>query len=106
MSKNNSKSSYTFEHESLQDKSNLIQYLAVISEGFNQGEIHLANEEEEINLQPQGLARLKIKAKHAKNHQEIRLTIAWTTELDELAEPSKLIIQPHSKKSKKKKPNH
>ncbi|UQB42614.1 amphi-Trp domain-containing protein [Thiomicrospira microaerophila] len=74
------KTIHTFEHESLQDKEAIINYLAVVSDGFAKGHIQLSNEDEEVTLTPQGLARLKIKAKQAKNHQEIRITIAWTAE--------------------------
>jgi amphi-Trp domain-containing protein len=74
------KTTHTFEHESLQDKIAIINYLAVISEGFAKGHLQLTNEEDDVTLTPQGLARLKIKAKQAKNHQEIRITLAWTAE--------------------------
>lgn len=98
------KTTHTFEHESLQDKEAVIHYLNVISEGFASGHIHLANEEDDVTLEPKGLSRLKIKAKQAKNHQEIRITLAWTAEQDgETDEEDRLQIVSKKPKKKKKK---
>jgi len=99
------KNTHTFEHESLQDKEAVLHYLRTIMEGFEQGRIHLANEEDDVLLTPSGLARLKIKAKQAKSHQEIRLTLAWNADLSlgEDLEPSLHIEAGLHKKTKKKK---
>jgi amphi-Trp domain-containing protein len=100
------KNTHTFEHESLQDKESVMNYLKVISEGFDSGLIHLANEEDEVTLSPKGLSRLKIKAKQAKNHQEIRITLAWTadtqTDIDE-DDSLQIASKKPKKKAKKKK---
>lgn len=97
------KTIHTFEHESLQDKDSIINYLAVLAEGFSKGQLHLTNEEDNVTLTPQGLARLRIKAKQAKNHQEIRITLAWTAEQsgETKNEPSLDIKAGRKKKQKK-----
>jgi len=97
------KTIHTFEHESLQDKDAIINYLAVLADGFSKGQLHLTNEEDDVTLTPQGLARLKIKAKQAKNHQEIRITLAWTAEQsgETEREPTLKIKAGNKKKIKK-----
>ncbi|MDY0136994.1 MAG: amphi-Trp domain-containing protein [Thiomicrospira sp.] len=98
------KNTHTFEHESLQDKEAILHYLRTLMDGFDKGEIHLANEDDDVLLTPQGLARLKIKAKQAKSHQEIRLTLAWNADLslNDEREPTLHIASAQSKKPKKK----
>ncbi|WFE67845.1 amphi-Trp domain-containing protein [Thiomicrospira sp. R3] len=99
------KTIHTFEHESLQDKDAIINYLAVVSEGFAKGQLQLTNEEDNVTLTPQGLARLKIKAKQAKNHQEIRITLAWSAEQagETEAEPRLKMKAGKAKQKKQKK---
>ncbi|MBE0494707.1 MAG: amphi-Trp domain-containing protein [Thiomicrospira sp.] len=80
------KNTTSFKHESLLDKASVLSYLDLICQGIEKGQIHLANEEDDVTLQTNGLSRLKIKAKQAKSHQEIRITLAWLGENEQKAE--------------------
>lgn len=77
------KNTSSFKHESLQDKASILAYLNLICQGIEKGQIHLANEEDDVTLNTNGLSRLKIKAKQAKSHQEIRITLAWLGDTDQ-----------------------
>jgi amphi-Trp domain-containing protein len=66
-----------FEHQSLQSLDAVLDYLDTIRDGFKQGHLQLSQEDDKVTLTPKGLTRVKIKAKQAKQHQEIRITLAW-----------------------------
>ncbi len=100
-----------FEHQSLQGLDAVLDYLDTIRDGFKQGHLKLSQDDEEVTLTPKGLTRVKIKAKQAKQHQEIRITLAWipdeTTgeqdQADALLLSSKVGSKSkHAKKTKKK----
>ena len=102
------KNTTSFKHESLLDKASVLSYLDLICQGIEKGQIHLANEEDDVTLQTNGLSRIKIKAKQAKSHQEIRITLAWSCQGDQKLEikpisedPNKLTRVTKSKKAKK-----
>ncbi|HEY9017846.1 amphi-Trp domain-containing protein [Thiomicrospira sp.] len=97
------KNTSSFKHESLQDKVSVLAYLNLIAQGIEKGQIHLANEDEDVTLNTNGLSRLKIKAKQAKSHQEIRITLAWSGESDpQTNQPPKSEVSTKSAKPLKK----
>lgn len=82
-----SKNTTSFKHESLQDQASALAYLNLICQGIEKGQIHLANEEDDVTLTTKGLSRLKVKAKQAKSHQELRITLAWSGDLEQTTTP-------------------
>lgn len=104
--------SNVFEHQSLQSLAAVLDYLDTIRDGFKQGHLKLSQEDDEVTLTPKGLTRVKIKAKQAKQHQEIRITLAWipdeTTGEHDQADALLLSSKAGSKakKSKKTKKKH
>jgi amphi-Trp domain-containing protein len=86
-----------FEYESLQDKASVIAYLKALTEGLEQGEIQLADEEEKLALHPQNLMQLRIKGKQSHDSEELRIKLTWSSE-----QPSKIRQRPLSIKSRKK----
>lgn len=102
------KNTSSFKHESIQDKTSVLSYLNLICQGIEKGQIHLTNEEDDVTLKPKGLSRLKIKAKQAKSHQELRITLAWSGDIDQKTEvetalevTSKPVNPTKAKKTKK-----
>lgn len=93
------KNTHSFKHESLQDKASVVSYLNLIAQGIEKGQIHLANEDEDVTLNTLGLSRLKIKAKQAKSHQEIRITLAWSGD-SELKNPHTPTLEVSAKSAK------
>lgn len=85
------KNTSSFKHESLQDKTSVLAYLNLIYQGIEKGQIHLANEEDDVTLNTNSLSRLKIKAKQAKSHQELRITLAWLGDNAQKAETKSLL---------------
>lgn len=92
------KQSKHFEHESLQDKENLIGYLKALTEGLEKGEIVFADEEETLVVRPNQLGRFKIRAHCNKKSQDIRLKISWAADEPEDAENQPLFIKPKKAK--------
>lgn len=99
------KNTSSFKHESLQDKASVLAYLNLISQGIEKGQIHLANEEDDVTLNTKGLSRLKIKAKQAKSHQELRITLAWSGDPESKndAKPTQEVTSQSAKSNKKAK---
>jgi len=89
----------TFEHESIQDKDSIINYLNAISEGFKKGRIQFSDEEDEMTLTPETMANLRIRAIQSKKSQELRIKISWSSDQDEDIDDTPLFID--AKKPKK-----
>lgn len=107
MSKENDKKATSgpqvFEHQSLQSLDAVLDYLDTIRDGFQQGQLTLSQEDGEVTLTPKGLTRVKIKAKQAKQHQEIRISLAWVPKdsSDDKDKPSALALSTKSSKKHK-----
>ncbi len=93
------KKSDTFEHESLQDKDSIINYLKAISDGFKKGRIQFSDEEDELTLTPETMANLRIRAQQSKKSQELRIKISWSSDQEVDVDDIPLFID--AKKSKK-----
>lgn len=96
------KNTSSFKHESLQDQASVVAYLNLICQGIEKGQIHLANEEDDVTIKTKGLSRLKIKAKQAKSHQELRITLAWSGDNDQKTETPTLEVTSKPAKTSEK----
>ncbi|WP_051678466.1 amphi-Trp domain-containing protein [Thiomicrospira pelophila] len=102
------KNTNSFKHESLQDQASVVAYLNLICQSIEKGQIHLANDEDDVTIRTKGLSRLKIKAKQAKTHQELRITLAWSGDTDKKTESNptlEVTSKPAKNPKKAKKPN-
>ncbi len=88
-----------FEHESLQDKESVVNYLNALAEGIAKGEILISDDDDTQILNPQNLALMSIRAKKSKNEQSLRLKLEWKQENDEDVDNTPLFIK--AKKAKK-----
>ncbi|WP_130536770.1 amphi-Trp domain-containing protein [Thiomicrorhabdus indica] len=92
-----------FEHESLQDKESVVNYLNALSEGIVKGEILISDEEDTQILNPQNLTLMSIRAKKGKNEQSLRLKLEWKQKNDEDADNAPLFIKAKKAKNTSKK---
>ena len=90
-----------FEHESLQDKESVINYLKALSKGIEKGEILLSDDEDTQILNPCNLTLMSIRASKSKKEQSLRIKLNWTNENDDDPDNAPLFIK--AKKPKKKK---
>jgi len=66
-----------FNFESLQDSQSIGRYLEELVDGFKSGKIELVHEDSSLELNPEGLLRLDIKAGRKKDKQSLRIKITW-----------------------------
>jgi amphi-Trp domain-containing protein len=81
-----------FKHETLQDNQAIIDYLKVLTEGFESGELVFRNEKEQILLQPHSMIQLEVKAKKKDRKVKMSLKMSWTEEISAEEDNHKLII--------------
>lgn len=91
-----------FEHESLQDKEAVINYLNALAEGIAKGEILISDEEDTQILLPQKFTLMNIKAKKSKHEQSLRLKLQWNQLSEDDAEIMPLFIKAKNPKKDKK----
>jgi len=66
-----------FQHESVEDRDSVIQYLEMLSDGFRKGAIEFCSDREMITLKPSGLVHLEIKVKNQQQKSKLSLKITW-----------------------------
>lgn len=82
-----------FRHESLQDCESIVKYLKALTEGFENGRLKLANGNEPMELKPEGLLNLNLKARRKDNRVKLTLKVSWKEEdSSEQAEGRSLVI--------------
>jgi len=64
-----------FKHETLQEQKSISEYLKVLTEGFENGQLIFRNEKEHIILKPEGTVQLEVKAK--KKDKKVKLSIKF-----------------------------
>ncbi|WP_428354090.1 amphi-Trp domain-containing protein [Methyloprofundus sp.] len=74
----------SFKHESLQDAKSIEKILKSISENIGKGKLKFSDEEDEIEFQPEGLMKLKIRASQEANQQGFNIKVSWQRENDDL----------------------
>lgn len=87
-----------FEHESLQDKESIINYLNALADGIKKGEVIFSDEEERLEIQPEKIGQFRVRASQTKKTQEIRLKLSWSNKKQSDLDDTPLFIQ--AKKNK------
>lgn len=87
-----------FKHESLQDSQSIVRYLRAICDGFEKGQLNLANGGDGMSLEPSGLLKLDLKAKRKDGRIKLSLKISWK-EAEELPEPDEHPLRIEPKKN-------
>lgn len=81
-----------FFFESLQDNQSIGRYLQELVQGFKSGQIKFAHEDSSLELNPQGLLRLEIKAGSKKDKHSVRIKVSWRED-SEKPDVDKLTIE-------------
>lgn len=81
-----------FDHDSLQDMSSVIEYLATLTDGFRTGQLSVTGPEGEIVLRPQGLVRMELRASQRDDRDRLTLRLTWKPTLKD-DEPSRSRLQ-------------
>jgi amphi-Trp domain-containing protein len=76
----------TFDHESIQDRQSIRQYLNTLIEGIEKGRIIFTSEKENVMLTPAEMIRLSIKTKIKSGKSKLTIKLAWS---DSTAENSR-----------------
>ena len=82
----------TFEHDSLQDLSSLVDYLKAVVDGFEQGKLKVTGGEGEIELEPTGLVRFEVRASQRDDRARFSLRFTWKPKRSEDTHDDKLRI--------------
>lgn len=74
-----------FDHESLQDRDSLAQYLQIVTQGFLDGRLAVSSRGEDIALEPRGLIRFELRASQRPDRGRLTLRFTWKPTKDEVA---------------------
>ena len=66
-----------FKHETLQDSNSIAEYLKVLKDGFDSGELVFRNDKEQILLKPEGMVQLEVKAKKKDRKAKLSIKFSW-----------------------------
>lgn len=88
-----------FEHESLQDRDAVVDYLEALAKAVKTGEILLSDGDEKQIMQPSDLTLMSLKASNTKKNQSLRIKLTWNKQTDEEPDNEPLFIK--AKKPKK-----
>ena len=66
-----------FDHESLQDRDSLAQYLQTVTQGFHDGRLSVSSRGEDIELEPRGLIRFELRASQRADRGRLTMRFTW-----------------------------
>lgn len=66
-----------FKHETLQDTKSIIEYLKILTEGFENGELVFRNDREQILLNPEGMIQMEVKARKKEKKGKLSIKFYW-----------------------------
>ncbi|MBF0275369.1 MAG: amphi-Trp domain-containing protein, partial [Nitrospinae bacterium] len=67
-----------FKHESLQDCDSICKYLNALCEGFQNGRLLFGTKQRKLELEPNGLLDLSVKAKRKDKKVKLYIKMSWT----------------------------
>jgi amphi-Trp domain-containing protein len=77
-----------FEHESLQDRQSLCEYLHTVTRGVEEGRLTVSGRDGEITLEPRGLIRFELQASLKPDRGKLTLRLSWKPGSVEQEKPS------------------
>lgn len=81
-----------FKHETLQDTRAIIEYLKILTEGFESGELTFRSDREQIIMKPEGMIQLEVKAKKKDRKAKLSLKLHWKERTSAEEDNDQLII--------------
>ena len=70
----------SFRHESLQDKRSIKKILKAVTAGIGKGKLTFSDEDGVLEMEPEGLLNLKLKAERDETRNRVTIRITWQTE--------------------------
>ena len=77
-----------FKHDSLQDTESVVRYLKAMIDGFEKGHLEFTTDDQSLELEPQGLLELEVRAKRRGGRVKVSLKFSWREEPEETRERS------------------
>jgi amphi-Trp domain-containing protein len=81
-----------FRHDSLQDRQSILNILHAVTEGLEQGNLILSDDDDEIALTLAGLMQLKLTASQEDNKYTLALKVSWQTEANKTPKKNTLHV--------------
>jgi amphi-Trp domain-containing protein len=82
-----------FVHESVEDPNSIVAYLDALAGGFRGGQLAFSSGKKQLNLTPDGLLKLVVKASVKEDTSKITLRISWKSGERRDSEPPSLVIE-------------
>lgn len=67
----------SFRHESLQDADTIQDILKAISKGLGNGSLSFSDEDDSIDMRPEGLLNLKVTASEDDSRHRLDIRVSW-----------------------------
>lgn len=83
----------SFRHESMQSRKSIKALLEAITKGVGKGELTLADGEDELVLEPDGLLTLRVRAERSNGSNRIDLRLTWSDAATPSSKKSELKIR-------------
>jgi amphi-Trp domain-containing protein len=74
-----------FRHESVQDRRSIVKYLQALTAGLEAGHIELGTGDHMLELDPDGMLELEIRAKRKGGRVKLRIKLHWREDEEELS---------------------
>lgn len=86
-----------FQHESLQDCKSVKGLLQAITDGLSKGRLQFSDESGHIDMAPQGLLHLKVRASKEDGKNSLKLSVQWQENSDKAPVKKTLKVNKKSK---------
>ncbi|MCB9919825.1 MAG: amphi-Trp domain-containing protein [Planctomycetes bacterium] len=83
-----------FEHDSLQDRDQVVAYLRAVADGIDNGTLRLGDQEKTIELRPIGLLAFGVRAQTKRSRVTLSLRLSWKQVEEKKQSAGQLQIDP------------
>jgi len=83
----------SFRHESLQNRDSIQAILNALTEGIAKGKVTFSDDDDSINMTPDGLLNLKLIVSQEENRNRINLRITWENQKEKSLKKSRLSVK-------------
>ena len=83
-----------FEHDSLQDRDQVVAYLRAVADGIDNGTLRLGDQEKTIELRPIGLLAFGVRAQTKRSRVTLSLRLSWKQVEEKKQSAGQLLIDP------------
>ncbi len=83
----------SFRHESLQNRDSIQAILNALTEGIAKGKVTFSDDDDSINMTPDGLLNLKLIVSQEENRNRINLRITWEDPKEKSLKKARLSVK-------------